>query len=88
MAEEKKEEKAAKGPAVCGHQNKHYIAPNHKDLQRTQLFCTLPAGHAGDHQSPYQTLRYGALKDAVASWSDAAGVELPKEILAKQAAVK
>jgi len=66
MAEEKKEEKAAKGPAICGHENKHYIAPKHKDLQRKQLFCTLEKGHApvrvvrtgpkGEDQSTYEVI--------------------------------
>jgi hypothetical protein len=74
MAEEKdKAEPKAKGPVACGHENKHYIAPNHKDLQKKQLFCVLPKGHAGDHQSPYQILLGESLVDGVANWSDAAG---------------
>lgn len=81
-AEETKAKKAAT-PVACGHENKHYIPPKHKDLQRRQLFCTLPKDHAGDHQSPYQILRGESLVDAVANWSDAAGVPLAKELQEK-----
>lgn len=83
MADDKKEAATAeepkgkaKGPAVCGHENKHYIAP--KEIEGTRLFCTLPKDHEGDHQSAYQILSGGVLKDSVAYWSDAAGVPVKK----------
>lgn len=90
--------KTAKGPVACGHENKHYIPPAGEKGKR--LFCTLEKGHQpvrvvrtgpkGEdlstveviHSAPYTT---GKGKDSVAYWSDAAGVELPKEILAKHA---
>jgi hypothetical protein len=70
--EEPKAKKAA-GPVACGHENKHYVAPNHKDLQRKRLFCTLPKDHQGDHSSPYQILKGESLVDSVAHWNDDAG---------------
>lgn len=73
-ADEKKAAKAAV-PAVCGHRNRHFIpaTKDGKPVQSDVLVCTLPDGHQGDHQSAYKTVRSGAVVDAVANWSDAAG---------------
>lgn len=79
MADEKdkaaEETKSRKGPITCGHQNKHF-KPAIKDGQPVQsdvMVCTLEKGHAGNHQSPYKTVRNGVVRDAIAHWSDEAG---------------
>lgn len=71
------EEKAEKKSSKCGHENKHYVA--HKDVKEKRLFCTLPADHEGNHSAEYQTWRNGALRDATAAWSAAAGTPVVKQ---------
>lgn len=38
----------------CGHKNLHHIGT---DGKRTPLYCSLPAGHAGDHSCQYVRLQ-------------------------------
>lgn len=65
----------AKGPITCGHRNKHFkpAVHNGQPVQADVMVCTLEKGHAGNHQSPYKTVRNGVVRDAIAHWSDAAG---------------
>lgn len=73
---DEKEEKSNRKSSVCGHENKHFIPAllNGKPVQEPKLTCTLEKDHSGDHSAPYKTVDNGALVDALASWSDGAGV--------------